>query len=212
MQATPMSCSSPCVGPERQRRSSVPLRWVQALLILLLTALSAGWCAGAVAATVASGATPPELSTLGGAAQLQGQGRYRFLGLAIYDIRLWRTDQPVGPAYAEQRFALELIYTRALKGGSIAERSLAEMRRLGPVTPLQAEQWLAAMRAAFPDVQPGDRLIGVARPGEPVQFFHNGRLTGEVADPLFAARFFGIWLAPGTSEPGLRQALLGGGS
>lgn len=56
------------------------------------------------------------------------------------------------------------------------------------------------------------RRNGVAKSGEPVQPFLDGCLTGEVSDPLFAARFFGIWLAPGTSEPGLRQALPGGGS
>jgi len=34
--------------------------------------------------------------------------------------------------------------------------------------------------------------------------------VGEVKDAEFARRFFGIWLAPSTSEPALRQTLLGG--
>lgn len=39
-------------------------------------------------------------------------------------------------------------------------------------------------------------------------FLVNGKAVGEVADAEFAQRFFGIWLAPTTSEPQLREALL----
>jgi hypothetical protein len=42
-----------------------------------------------------------------------------------------------------------------------------------------------------------------------VRFFVNGRLGGELRDTEFARFFFGIWLSPQTSEPSLRQALLG---
>ena len=34
------------------------------------------------------------------------------------------------------------------------------------------------------------------------------RVVGEVADAEFSRLFFGIWLSPQTSEPGLRQALI----
>ncbi len=65
------------------------------------------------------------------------------------------------------------------------------------------------MRRVFPDVEPGDRLLGVHRPGEGVAFFYNGQLRGEIRDPEFARLFFGIWLSPRSSEPAMRQALLG---
>jgi hypothetical protein len=61
----------------------------------------------------------------------------------------------------------------------------------------------------FPDVRPGDRITGVQRPDGVVRFFLNGQLRGEKRDADFARRFFGIWLAPVTSEPRLRAALLG---
>ena len=35
-----------------------------------------------------------------------------------------------------------------------------------------------------------------------------GRVVGEVPDAEFSRLFFGIWLSPQTSEPGLRQELL----
>lgn len=160
-------------------------------------------------------AAPPELSTSGTAAyRLQGQGRFRYFGLTIYTARLWAAAEPVGRDFARQRFALELIYARALDGAAIAERSLSEMRRAGPLDSVRASRWLAAMQSAFPDVTSGDRLTGVFDPTAPdgsaaVRFFLNGRTTGAVAEAEFAARFAAIWLGPATSAPDLRLALLG---
>ncbi len=63
---------------------------------------------------------------------------------------------------------------------------------------------------AFPDIVKGDRITGVFEPGVTAKFFFNGQPRGEIRDADFALRFFGIWLSPKTSEPKLRDALLGG--
>ena len=164
------------------------------------------------AAARASATAPPELAAELPAARLQGTGRLRFFGLRIYDIRLWTDGHPVsGDDWAEKPLALEIEYARDLQGRRIAERSLDEMRRQPGWTEAQAPRWLAAMSALCPDVGAGDRITGVQLPGAAARFHHNGQLRGEVRDALFARLFFSIWLASQTSEPGLRQALLGGG-
>jgi hypothetical protein len=179
-----------------------------------LLVLAGGWSDLPARADTAP-AAPPELGTANAAAyRLQGQGRFRYFGLTIYTARLWAAAEPVGRDFAQQRFALELIYARALDGSAIAERSLAEMRRTGPIDSTRAARWLAAMQAAFPDVAAGDRLTGVFDPAASdgnaaVRFFLNGRATGAVTDAEFAARFAAIWLGPTTSAPDLRLALLG---
>ena len=61
----------------------------------------------------------------------------------------------------------------------------------------------------LPDVRSGDRLVGVYLPGQGAVFRSGGRVLGRVDDAEFARLFFGIWLSPQTSEPGLRQALVG---
>jgi hypothetical protein len=152
---------------------------------------------------------PAEVAAEAPGSHLQGQGRLTFLGMHIYDARLW-----VGPAFTaedfeRQAFALELVYGRSLDGELIAERSLAEMKKVGPVNDAQAARWLAQMTRLFPDVEKNDRITGLHRPGESARFFLNGKLRGDVAEPEFAKRFFGIWLSPRSSEPKLRQALLG---
>ncbi len=154
---------------------------------------------------------PPELQRQLPQAQAAGSTRMRFLGLSIYDAQLWVAPGFDAAQYAAHPLALELRYLRSLKGKSIAERSVQEMRRGGPLDAATEQAWLQAMVEAFPDVKEGDRLTGVHMPGAGTRFFFNGALRATVADPAFGAPFFGIWLAPWTSEPRLRDALLARG-
>lgn len=139
---------------------------------------------------------------------LVGQGQMRFFGLLIYDIRL-RAPQRPGTSWWTAPLALELSYARKLQGREIARRSLQEMQRQQSIEPAQAQRWLAEMEAAFPDVRAGDRLGGRHDPERGARFFVNGAPGRQVDDPLFSRLFFGIWLSPQTSEPALRQQLLG---
>lgn len=183
-----MSCSSPCNAARRA---------------LLLGCAAAPW------AWAADG-LPPEVRAALPGARLHGQGRLRFFGLVIYDARLWSTARLDPARVLDSAIALDLRYARRFSANQIAERSLLEMRRAGPIAASDQTRWLDTMRRLFPEVQAGDRLTAVLRPGEGAHFFYNSRPLGEVADADFAGRFFAIWLGPQTSEPALRDALLAG--
>ncbi len=156
---------------------------------------------------------PPEVNTALAAPALQGQGLLRFMGLRVYEARLWApTGQRVPPGSWAQPLALEIRYQRALQGQQIAERSLQEMKRQGDIDEGTAQRWLQAMLGLFPDVVAGSRITGVYQPREGAQFYINGRFKGSVSDAEFARRFFGIWLSPQSSDPKLRAALLGQGA
>ena len=142
-------------------------------------------------------------------ARLLGSGTLRFMGLRIYDGRLWVGAAVPGNDWQTTPLALELQYQRDLKGELIAERSLKEMRRQGEIDEITAERWLGNMKKFFPDVQAGDRITGVNLPGVGARFFFNGQLRGELREVDFARYFFGIWLSPRTSEPQMREQLLG---
>ncbi|MES2890041.1 MAG: chalcone isomerase family protein [Pseudomonadota bacterium] len=164
--------------------------------------------AQAAPASVAS-SLPPEEMAAWQAARLQGSGRLTYFGLHVYDASLWVQPGWQAERYAQTPLLLELRYARSLPGGRIADRSLTEMQRSGRVGAEQGPVWLAQMKALFPDVQAGDRLTGWLLPNEGVRFFFNAQARGTVRDAVFAELFFGIWLAPTTSEPALRAALLG---
>ena len=151
----------------------------------------------------------PEVAALKGAVPT-APVRLRVWGFEVYDARLWT---PAGFRYsqhAQHPFALELQYLRRLDGAAIASRSIDEMRRVGSFTEAQAQSWLAAMRALFPDVGAGERITGVNLPGEGAEFWVNGQRVGAVKDTAFARLFFGIWLHERTSEPKMRAQLLQG--
>lgn len=152
----------------------------------------------------------PEVAGHLPAPTLAGSGQLRYFGLAVYHAQLWTSPDFRASVYAEHSFALTLNYQRSLLGKAIAERSIQEMKRQAPMAPEQENRWLSAMQAAFPDVAANDRLTGLHQPGSGARFWFNGRDIGTLADARFSARFFGIWLHPATSEPGLRLALLAG--
>ncbi|ARU05118.1 hypothetical protein CCO03_10825 [Comamonas serinivorans] len=154
-------------------------------------------------------APPAELRSALPAARLVGTGVLRFFGLRVYEGRLWAGPEFQPEAYERHPFALELVYDRKLEGLAIAERSIAEMRRVGSFTDAQSRQWLTLMKQAFPDVQAQDRLLGLHDGQGEVRFFHNGQQTAQLRDAEYTRLFFGIWLSPQTSAPAMRTSLLG---
>lgn len=177
----------------------------------LALALTAAWPVAAqpAAASAPSAALPADLVQSVGELSLRGQMRFRVWGFEVYDAALWTPPGAGATALEAQPLVLELRYLRDFQGRDLAERSIKEMRRAGAVAAEQERRWLDEMLRVFPDVRPGDRLLGLQRPGAGASFWLNGRFRGEVRDVEFARRFFGIWLSPQTSEPALRKALLG---
>lgn len=161
---------------------------------------------GAAAAAMVTTAAPGQPLLSG--ARLAGSARMRVWGLDIYQASLWVRPGFQATDYASHTFALELDYLRDFTREAIAERSIQEMRRIGRFSDAQAAEWQTALRRALPDVRKGDRIAGLHIPGAGARFLLNGQPFGAVPDGEFARLFFGIWLAPGTSEPGLRQSLI----
>lgn len=171
-----------------------------ALNTRLETALAA---ACLLAASVLHASPLPHLSDF----DAVGSGTMRFFGLRLYDATLW---SPGGVWSASQPYALELVYARSFDGAAIARRSIEEMRAQRRVPDATLARWEQQMRAIFPDVQAGDRLIGVRQPGQGTVFYQDARRLGQIDDEAFADAFFGIWLHPATRAPALRARLLGG--
>ena len=134
-----------------------------------------------------------------------GEGRLRWFGLHVYDSSLWVPGEAWSP---EGVFALDIRYAMSIKGRDLTRRSLEEMRKLGFSDPARLKRWEEAMDRVFPDIRPGDRLVGVSIPGREARFYSQERLLGTVPDAEFARAFFAIWLDEKTSEPGLRARML----
>lgn len=130
-----------------------------------------------------------------------GSGEFRRFGFLVYEATLWAGDDPQRPP-----LALRLDYKRTIEGKAIAEASVKEMRRFVSDEAL-LRQWGELMLRIFPDVKPGDHIVGTHRP-DGAHFYQGERLLGTIGAPGFAEAFFAIWLDARTSAPALRRALL----
>ena len=146
-------------------------------------------------------ATGPETPTAG--FRRWGSGEFRRFGFLVYEATLWAGgDDPLRPP-----LALKLTYKRNISGRDIADASVKEIRNLGVADEARLKGWGEQMAGIFPDVRPGDHILGVHLP-DAARFFFNDRSIGTIDDPAFARAFFAIWLDARTSAPDLRAALL----
>jgi hypothetical protein len=152
--------------------------------------------------TVASSMAVADLDAM----QTVGEARMRVLFWDVYDARLLA---PQGAYREDQPFALSLTYLRTLNGEKIAERSIEEIRGQGLADETALNRWLTFLTGVIPDVREADEIIGLATPDGSTRFFRDGMLIGEIDDARFTRAFFDIWLGEKTSEPGLRDQLLG---
>ncbi len=137
---------------------------------------------------------------------LLGESRLRVLFWEIYDVGLYVTDGIYNP---EKPFALSLNYLRGFSGSEITKRSIEEIRRQGFVDESELASWGTQLSKIFPDVAEGDEIIGVRDPTEGARFLLNGSLIGTITDQNLSRRFFDIWLSEQTSEPAIRESLMG---
>ncbi len=156
------------------------------------------------------GNAKPEVLAQLPAANFSGKGLLRFLGFDVYNASLWVTPPFKYSELGQHAVALELEYLRKFRRQEIARVSLEQMRLSGGFSAEQGQQWQTALANTLPDVKPGDRLLGVYKPGASVLFALNGQVIGEITDAQFAKLFFDIWLGPKSSSPKLREQLLAG--
>lgn len=186
------------------RQDMTALRYVVAAMLLML-------CFGLLVASAQTAVSVPQhIREEIPQANLQGSGSFRWFGLHIYDASLWSTAAAYKPdSDKPQRLALDLEYARTLYGSKIADASIDEIEKLKLGTPEKRQQWLAQMKALFPDVKQGTHITGVYIPNEAARFYLNGKLLGEIRDAEFAHAFFAIWLDKKSSALSLRSKLLG---
>jgi hypothetical protein len=183
-------------GSRRNRAPSRPHRLLAAGALLLASA-------GAV--QIGTVAPAPYIKALVPNAGLVGRARLSWLGLPIYDAALFAGDSRFR---ADQPGALELTYARTFSGRQIAQRSVAEIEKLGQGTAQERARWLAILERLIPDLNPGDRLTGSYAAGRGI-LLRNGTILGELGDEKLVRAFFAIWLGQDCSEPTLRAQLLG---
>ncbi|MDF0506683.1 chalcone isomerase family protein [Burkholderia cenocepacia] len=142
-------------------------------------------------------------------ARMIGAGQFCVFGVCLYDAKLWAPRLPTG---FDTPFALPLTYRHDVSGARLTAAGMAAIERLAraPLPAATRDAWRADIARAFTAVARGDVLCGVYLPDQGAHLYANGRLTADIADPIFARTCFDIWLDPRTRAGSLHRQLLGG--
>lgn len=131
------------------------------------------------------------------------------LSVAFWDIYEARLIAPHGKWTAKAPYALDINYLTDIDGADIVKRTIDEMSAQGNISDAQLANWKQQLGMFFPDVKAGDHFMGVATQHGETVFYKNNVRIGNVKDKEFTRPFFAIWLGEKTSEPALRNNLLG---
>lgn len=135
-----------------------------------------------------------------------GQGSlYKFL-FHVYDAEFW-TDADGWDK--SKPYALDLKYFVSIGKEDFLKRTLKELRRNPAVTKEMLLEYERKLGFIYPDVEEGDTITALYIPDEGILFSHNNNKLGWMKEPELIEPFFSIWLGKYTSEPTLRNKLLG---
>ncbi|WP_022953257.1 chalcone isomerase family protein [Leucothrix mucor] len=135
-----------------------------------------------------------------------GKAEMRWLMFPLYQISLKTPDG----RYQENRFpqVLDITYRRDIDKRDLLTATDQQWQRLG-LPQAQRQSWINQLHAIWPTVKSGDQL-GFKLDSQGKNYFtYNGKNIGGVADAQFGQSFLAIWLSPKTSQPGIRQRLIG---
>ena len=118
---------------------------------------------------------------------------------------LWAPD---GVYDSKKPHALQLRYTRGVSKDTMVDIVIGNIRDENVADDATLSSWQKILNDALTDVNDGDTIVGLARPGKPSELFYNGKQVASISDQKFSKAFFAIWLGD-TADEDMRVALLG---
>ncbi|QYK14337.1 chalcone isomerase family protein [Shewanella rhizosphaerae] len=134
-----------------------------------------------------------------------GSAEMQYLFWTLYRAELY-SAQPDYEASADK--ALKINYYRDIESDQLIEATLEQWRHLG-YSDQQITSWQRHIQGLWPNVREGDSLTLWVNSQGDSYFYFGDKPLGQIQDRTFGEAFLAIWLSERTSEPELRQGLLG---
>lgn len=138
-----------------------------------------------------------------------GRGELTWLGFSIYHASLWTRTGKFQNIKDSAPIALSITYQKNIDSDDLAERTVEEWDRLGIFETEERVSWGQRLKEIWPNVKPGDSIITLVTADNVTRFYHNDSILTVLDDPKFGEALLSIWLDPNTSEPELREKLIG---
>ncbi|WP_240336838.1 hypothetical protein [Tropicibacter sp. Alg240-R139] len=135
-------------------------------------------------------------------AELRGKAIFRFVGLPIYEARLFTIDG--APLDWSRDFGIELEYLRKVGKKDLVGSTMDEFARNGPPPPVQDQ-----LARCFDDVSKGDRYLAITQGRNQVGFWRNGVPVCTLRHPQISQRFMSIFVGNNTRSASFTRRLKG---
>ncbi|WP_371169435.1 hypothetical protein [Aliiroseovarius sp. 2305UL8-7] len=172
----------------------MPMRSLVLILLIAVASFLAPTKPANAQSNVVSGALP--------GAELRGNAVLRFLGIPLYQARLFTVGG--APFNWADDFALELTYKRNLTQYDLVEATMREFKRTGGRIPVDAQ-----LNTCFKAVNKGDSYLAVTNGTDKIDFWRNGARTCTLRYPQIKSRFMGIFLGDNTRSKSFTRTLKG---
>lgn len=134
-----------------------------------------------------------------------GEARMEYLFWDVYDATLFTPSGSYRAAQNPVKFTL--TYLRDFDAKDIVKATNEQWEHLG-MAQLSA-RYGDKLLNIWPDIKKGESLTLLTDEQGYSIFFHNNKQVGRIDDSAFANDFLAIWLSENTSEPAIRNQLLG---
>jgi hypothetical protein len=107
----------------------------------------------------------------------------------------------------ERPLLFKINYLKNISQQELINRTIEQWQHLG-FKEAEFSPFIAQLKIIWPNIEAGDSLALLINK-DSSSFYFNDQFIGTVSQKSFGQLFLAIWLSPYTSEPKLRQKLLG---
>lgn len=164
---------------------------------------------------IAIASTPLSSKTYDGNLETVYQSHsFEHIGNTMFSILFWDlykskllTTTGEYPIDTSEKLIYEIEYLQGISSDDLIGRTVDEWEHLG-LAPTSYQAYLPVLKEIWPDIKAGDSLTMLMDQSGTV-FYHNQTYVGVIEGAEFGPLFLDIWLAENTSQPDLRDELLG---
>jgi hypothetical protein len=150
---------------------------------------------------------PEELETL--AFNKVGSAQFSVLFWDIYNSHLF-TKSGRYEENSDQDVIFKIEYLKDITAKELIKRTVEQWQHL-KYKKSDYEAFIPRLKSLWPNISAGDSLT-LYRNNQSTEFYFNNMNIGVIDNEEFYKLFLAIWLSPDTSEPELRQSLIGADS
>ncbi|RHW75039.1 chalcone isomerase family protein [Colwellia sp. RSH04] len=137
-----------------------------------------------------------------------GQTTFSLLFWDLYTSKLMTTsgNYPIGKD--SDKLIFQIQYLADISSKDLIDKTIEQWQHIG-LDENDYKHYINELNTIWPNIMKGDSLALLMEKDKSL-FYFNNQFVGLVDDPNFGQLFIDIWLSEKTSQPSLRDELLGG--